>query len=671
MEIPFIKDLLIIFGLALAVVLVSRRVKAPVVVGLLLTGVIAGPHGLGAIEAKHEVEVLAEIGVVLLLFTIGIEFSLARLMRIKATVLIGGGLQVAATLAAGAAITMLTGRAWNQAIFFGCLLALSSTAIVLKLVQERAEVDSPHGGFIVGALIFQDVAVVPMMLLIPILSGQGGADGTRIAITLGKALLVVGAALFLARTLVPRVLYQAARLQDSQLFMLAVVSIGLGVAWLTSAAGLSLALGAFLAGLIISESEYQIKVLADVLPLRDVFTSLFFVSVGMLLDIGFFLTHPALIVLLALGVHFLKTLLAGSSAAILGLPFRLALLGGLAVSQVGEFSFILARAGVDQGLMDAPAYQFFLGVSVLTMIATPFIISSSERVSNLANRLPMPAFLRDGRHRAELRGDEVKLEDHLVIVGFGPNGRNLARAAEASRIPFAVIELNPSTVRRERERGTPIYYGDAAQEHTLEHARVVKARVLVVAVPDPAATRRVVHIARKMNPRLFIIARTAYIREVDPLYELGASEVIPAELETSVEIFTRVLARYLVPADEIKRYTSELRSGGYGMFRSPSREKAAVCDLRALIPDLEVAALKIEPGSEAAGKSPADLSLRKVHGVTLLAIRRGQSMIQDPGAFDPMQAEDIAILTGPPDKMARAAELFAAKSIIDNHDRME
>lgn len=658
MEIPILRELIVIFGLAVVVVFVCHRLGIPTVVGLLLTGVLAGPHGLGLIGAAHEVEVMAEIGVVLLLFTIGIEFSLETLLKIKTIAVLGGSLQVAATVAAGTAVSAVTGRPLSQGVFFGFLLALSSTAIVLKILQERAEVDSPHGRTVVGMLIFQDIVVVPMMLLTPLLVGGGERPWLDLGILLVKGAAVILLALFLARWLVPRLLFQAARLRDRELFILAVIFIGLAVAWLTSAAGLSLALGAFLAGLIISESEYSLKALGDILPFRDIFTSLFFVSIGMLLDIRFFLTHPLAIMLLGLAVVMVKSVLAGSSTLALGMPLRTAMLAGLAISQVGEFSFILSRVGIENSLMSAGEYQLFLGVSILTMISTPFIIFSGPRAADLILVMPLPERLKRGYLPSEPGGREAELADHLVIVGFGPGGRNLARAASLSSIPYIVIELNPETVRRERAEGQPIFFGDATQQAALEHAGIKRARILVVAIPDPVATRRVIEICRRLNSGLHIIARTPFITEMEPLYELGANDVIPAEFETSVEIFTRVLAKYLVPREEIEKFILEVRAAGYEMFRSVSGGQAEVCDLRYHIPDLEISALRVHGSSPVAGKTLAGLELRSAYGVTLLAIRRSGRMITNPGASQDLLEGDVAVILGRPEDLARAAALF-------------
>jgi len=659
MEIPLLKDLVVIFGLALVVVFVCHRLKIPTIVGLLLTGAIAGPHGLSVVAEVHDVEVMAEIGVALLLFTIGIEFSLAGLARSKTAVFVGGGLQVGVTMLIGAGIAVAFSHPPGTAMFYGFLLALSSTAIVLKVLQERAEVDAPHGRSVLGALIFQDIVAVPMMLMIPAFAGSGGGALAELSLLLIKAAVVVGLTFILARWLIPRLLYQAARLKDREMFLLAVIVIGLGIAWLTSLAGLSLALGAFLAGLIISESEYSRQALGDIMPFRDVFTSLFFISVGMLLDVGTLGAMAGPVALALLAVILIKSLIGTAAALGFGMPLRVAAITGLSIAQIGEFSFILALVGKDAGLIGDSDYQLFLAVAVSSMIAAPFLIRASGPVADFLLKLPLPAPIKNGFRPPPEHLDE-RYKDHLVIVGFGPGGRSLAMAAKTASIPYVVIEMNAETVRKERELGEPIFFGDAAHAEVLSAAAVETARVLVVAIPDPSATRRVVELARGMTPSLHIIARTPFIKETDPLFELGASEVIPAELETSIEIFTRVLNRYLTPRSEIERFIDTVRADHYDMFRSDSVDPSKFCDLPSYMPGIEVFSLQVEAGSEADGKTLADLELRKKLGATVMAIRRGNEVISNPEGSARLSAGDVVALMGGPESVPSTRDVFTA-----------
>jgi CPA2 family monovalent cation:H+ antiporter-2 len=657
MEIPLLNDIIIIFGLSIVVLFICHRFRVPTIVGFLLTGILAGPHGLRLIEAVHEVEILAEVGVVLLLFTIGIEFSLKNLLRIKKSVLLGGSLQVLLTILAAFVIVRYFGQGLGEAVFIGFLVALSSTAIVLKLVQERAEVDSPHGRTSLAILIFQDVIIVPMILFTPLLAGTAGNVTESLLVLAAKGIGIILLVLVCTRWVVPQVLYQITRTRNSELFLLSVIVIGLGVAWLTFQAGLSLALGAFLAGLIISESEYSHQALGSILPFRDVFTSFFFVSIGMLLDIGFLFQQPGLILLVASAVLVLKAIIAGSVTILLGFPLRTGILVGLALSQVGEFSFILSKTGLAHGFLAGDVYQVFLSVTVLTIAATPFIIALAPRMADVVLRLPLPSRIKSGLYPVR-EVEKIGKQDHLVIIGYGVNGRNLVRAAKAGGIPYVIIEMNPEVVRYEKEKGESIYYGDATQEAVLKHADIENARIVVVAINDPAATRRITESVRKLNAKVHLIVRTRYLQEIEPLYELGADEVIPEEFETSVEIFTRVLMKYLIPRDEIERFVAEVRSDAYEMFRSLPERSASFSDLKLHLPDIEISTFRVSEKSPVVGHSLARIELRKKYGVTLLAIRRNSEVLSNPGGNIKLCANDILFLLGPPDRIAAAMRLF-------------
>ncbi len=661
MEIVLLKDIVIIFALSIVVIFICHRIRVPVIVGFLLTGILAGPHGLGLVKAVHEVEILAEVGVMLLLFTIGIEFALERLLQIKKTVLIGGSLQVLLTFLATFVIARQIGQPFGESIFIGFLVALSSTAIVLKLIQERAEVDSPHGRTTLGILIFQDVIIVPMILITPLLAGATGNLAKTLLVLLAKGIGIILLVMVSARWIVPQVLYQVARTRNRELFLLSVVVICLAVAWITSSMGLSLALGAFLAGLIISESEYSHQALGNIIPFRDVFTSFFFVSIGMLLDVGFLFQRPGFIVLIALCVLVLKAIIAGSVTILLGFPLRTGILVGLALSQVGEFSFILSRTGIEYDLLAGNIYQVFLAVSVLSMAATPFIITLAPRLADIILRLPVPKKLISGFYPvAEMKVEGKK--DHLVIIGFGVNGRNVARAARVASIPYVIIEMNPETVRSEQAQGEPIYYGDATHEAVLQHANIKDARIVVAAINDPTATRRITEIVRRLNFKVHLIVRTRYLQEMKPLYELGADEVIPEEFETSVEIFTRVLAKYLIPRDEIERFVAEVRSHGYEMFRSLSKASASISDLKLQLHDVDISTFRIAQGSPLIGKTLAQMELRRRYGVSVVAIRRDSQILSNLGADTLLHSNDVLFVLGSSEKISEAINTFSSSN---------
>lgn len=564
MEIPLLGDIFKLFALSIGVLFVCSRFKIPSIVGFLATGIVAGPHGAGFVEHSHAVEVMAEVGVVLLLFTIGMEFSIEQLLRIKKAVLLGGALQVAFTFAATVALAIVLGLSVAQGIFVGFILALSSTAIALKLIQQRGEMEAPHGKAALGILIFQDIAVVPMMLMIPLLGGASG-NLSESLLGLGKGFLIVGLVFVAARWLVPKILYRIAKTRDREFFLLSIVAICLSVAWATNQVGLSLSLGAFLAGLIISESEYSHQAIGHILPFKDVFVTIFFVSIGMLLDLHVIWGNPIWVVGLTLGVLLLKTLVGGFATLFLGYPLRTMALTGLALSQVGEFSFVLAKSGLDVGLMTAEHYQIFLAVSILSMVATPAMLGASPQIVKLLMALPLPEKVKSGFAPPPDRA-VTKNIDHLVIIGYGINGRNLAAAARASGIPYDVVEMSPDVVREEQGRGEPIWYGDASSEAVLEHVNVSHARVIAIAISDPVATRRATQAVRHLNTHARVVVRTRYTKDIKDLYDLGASRVIPEEFETSIQIFSDTLNAFEREPAEIERLVAEARNNNYGLF---------------------------------------------------------------------------------------------------------
>src|SRR5213082_205882 len=450
MQYLLLRDLAIIFAGSLLVAF--HRLKLPALPGFIVAGVLLGPNALGLVSDVHQVESLAEVGVILLLFTIGIEFSLSRLREMGRQVVIGGGAQVLLTVGLGAALAVGLGLAWPVAALAGFLVALSSTAIVLKGLADKGEIDAPHGRLATGVLIFQDLCVVPMMLVLPFLAGAAGGGAAGLAWALAKAGLVVAGVLVLARTVVPRVLSEIVKTRSRELFLIAVILVGTLTALGTAAAGASLALGAFLAGLVISESDYGHQAMAELLPFRDVFISLFFVAVGMLVQVEFLRDHPALALAGVVGVMGGKALLAAGGPLLLGYSGRVALLAGLAVSQIGEFSFVLARQGRGTGLLPEGLYQTFLAVAVLTMLVTPFALQSGPALLDGLERLiPLDRLLPGFRPQALTPVGEP-LTDHVIVAGYGLNGRNLAAALRSIRAPYLIVELNAQTVQQARAR---------------------------------------------------------------------------------------------------------------------------------------------------------------------------------------------------------------------------
>ncbi len=646
-ELVFLKSLVIILGISAVVVFALHRIKIPSIVGFLLAGVLLGPHGLHLIKDAITIQTFAEIGVILLLFTIGLEFSLSRFLKMRLEVFGVGGLYVLTTVA----LTTLISYQWfgienlNMVIFLGFLVALSSTAIVMKLLSDKAELDTPHGRSSVGILIFQDLCVVPFMLFIPVMSGGGGLS--EIMLTFGKALAIITIVLLSAKWIVPNILHQIVRTRSRELFVITILILCFGIAFLTSEFGLSLALGAFLAGLVISESEYAHEATSTILPFRDSFSGLFFISVGMLMDTSFFIDNLQVVLLLFFGIFSLKFLSGFFSMYLLRRPLRTSIHSSMNLAQVGEFSFVLAVAGLSAGLISHEVYQGFLSASVLTMLLTPFIMQISPFISNKLSSHKLLKRLEKITGPSEYEEFPEKRKDHIIIIGYGLNGRNLARVLKEADIPYVVLELNIGTVRDMKQHGEPIYYGDGTKVEMLRKLGINTAKTLVIAISDPSSCRNIVKTARDQNPKLFIIARTRYAAEVDDLLKLGADEVIPEEFETSVEIFSMVLNQYQRPKNEIFNFVDMIREDGYRALRQARTTiRKPLFDKCTVLKDVTVELFTINDNSPVLGKSIEGLRFRPQTGATIIAVERENQMHTSPDPKFSFKAGDIVFITG-------------------------
>jgi CPA2 family monovalent cation:H+ antiporter-2 len=433
--------------------------------------------------------------------------------------------------------------------------------------------NTPHGKVVLSILIFQDIIVVPMMLITPLMAGGDVNIAQEIIVLLLKVTGVIVVLLLLARYLVPFILKRVVMTRSRELFLLTIIVFCFATAWLTASIGLSLALGAFFAGLIISESPYSHQATANILPFREIFLSFFFVSVGMLLDIKFFLDHVYMIHLLALASMVLKFGIASLASMVLRYPLRSSYLSGLALAQVGEFAFLLSIVGLGNNILSQETYQYFLAISIISMGATPVVIHFSGAVADFLVRWPLSQRVLkrlDAYNRARGRGFErfEDYHDHLVIIGCGLNGQNLSKAAKVSKIPYLVAELDPEIFARARAEGEPVIFGDASSPEILKHLHTDTARIIVVAISDIEATRRIVLSVRQLNETAFLIVRTRSIKEIEEIMALGADDVIPEEFETSVKIFTKVLEKYLVPEENISKFAEQVRSDHYEIFRN-------------------------------------------------------------------------------------------------------
>ena len=520
-HIPLLDELAVIAGLGVLVTVLLGRLRLPTVAGLLFAGALLGPNGLGLVRSMAAIEVLAELGVVLLLFTIGLEFSLGRLRDVMRQAALGGAVQVGATAILAAAVALLLDQGVQRAIFYGFVFALSSTAIVLRALTERRETDAPHGRFIVATLIFQDICVVPMVLVVSLL-GAGGDAATAlpsIVLALGKAAAVVIGLILAARVLVPPVLGWVDGARSREVFLLAILAICIGTAWLTSQAGLSLALGAFLGGMALADTVYGHRALGDIMSLRDAFVSIFFVSLGMLFDVLVVLEQPLVVALLVGGFVLAKGLVATLAAFTMRFPARVAWLAGVGLAQFGEFGFVLTKLAQKSGVIDDAAAKPLLAAGIVSMFLTPVLVRAAPHFT-AGERLLAPLERIIGVRSIDDAdaGSPDGLSGHVVLVGYGVAGRLVARALASCEVPFVVIELNAATVRAAKDMRVPVYYGDATSEEALGHAYLSRARALVLLMNDPAATRRVIDTARRVSQSVPILARARYLLEVEPLW---------------------------------------------------------------------------------------------------------------------------------------------------------
>lgn len=652
----FLAQTLIVLGVSVLVLLLSNRLRLAPVVGLLATGVLIGPSGLALIPEVEVVEVFAEIGVVFLLFSIGLEFSLERLREIRRPFFLGGGLQAATTIALAAGLGLAFGITGRQAIFFGFVIALSSTAVVLKLYGERRELESPQGKVVIGILLFQDFLIVPMIVLTPVLAGAVEASPSAVLIRFGLGVLAVAVVFVVARYLMPKLLYHLVRTRIREVFVLGALLVCLGMAYVTESFGFSLALGGFLAGIIISESHYSHQVVADMSPFRDLFTSIFFVSIGMLFDLTFAVGHLPLVLGLTLLVFLLKVLTGAGATLALLFPPRIVTIVALGLAQIGEFSFVLLNVGRGHGLVEPAAYQALIAVAVLTMLATPALVAVAPKLGialprGLSRRLPEAELPLD-------EGEAAASRRHVIVVGYGLNGRTLAKVLDETGIHYVVIELNGDAVRKGLAAGRPMIFGDSTRLEILEHAGIERAQVVVFAISDLGAVRRSIALARRLNPSVYILVRTRQLSQIQDLIECGADEVIAEEFESAIEIFTRVLARFHVPRNIIRTQTRLLRGEGYQMLRSPALHGEVSAELLRALEAGTTDLFRLDEGSPAAGETLRELELRRRTGATVIAVVRDETPIPNPAPDLTLAVGDTLVLVGSHQQVDHAMSLL-------------
>lgn len=643
-------EAVVLLALAAAALATTERLRLPSIVGFLIVGAVAGPGGLELVEEPERVKSLAELGVVFLLFEIGLELPFERLRTLWRPVLIGGGFQVLITLGVVAWIAHAAGMSGSTSFVLGAAVAMSSTAIVLRLLVDGGQIDAPGGQLAVAILLLQDLAIVPILLLVPLLASEASQLG-ELGFAIGKMLLALGLVGFGFWFLVPRILDRVAQSRSPELFSLLSILIVLGSAWIAEELGLTLAVGAFLAGMAASTSPYTHQLFSEVVPLRGVLLGIFFTAVGMLFEPSQVIEAPgqlvADVVLIMLGKF---VIIVVGATLLLRHSLRVGLEAGLALCQVGEFSFVLLGVAGEAGLITPLLTQRFIAASVMTLLITPFLIRYAPAIAGwVSERLNHP-----GGRLPELTNDPR--EGRVVVIGYGPAGQTLIRLLRSLDLPFVAVDSNPSSAHDAERIGEPIVYGDATRPQVLSHLRVDEARLVAVAISDPLATRRIVSRIRSMAPTTPILARTRYVREVDQLSAAGANVVVAEEFEGSIELVARALETFDIPMGAIARFTEALREEGYGAIRAPA---ALPIDpwVMELLDHTDTEWIEVPFGIEG-HPTLGELDIRAQTGVNVLVVERGASSFANPPPDFGLAGGDRLLVLGGSENLLRLRQLL-------------
>lgn len=563
-----LKDILIIFLISIPLVLICHRLRLPTLLGFLISGALIGPGGIGLIHDKDQVDILAELGVTLLLFSVGLEFSFDAFAKVKRQGILSGILQISLTVLAGLAIGYWQWGSLYKGLFFGCIIALSSTAVVFTSFYSLKMLDSVAGRLTTVILILQDLALIPMLVLLPWLATFSvGVDPLGL---LGwqslKALFLLIGVTLATRYLVEPLLLLITRSKSRELFLITVISLALGMSWLTNALGLSFALGAFLGGIMVGSTEYQYQALSEINPFRFCFNSLFFVSIGMLMNFGFIAEHWTLILLLIVLIPFLKFLITSFSVWVTGIPLRLALFVGIVLAQIGEFSFLLSYVGLRTGAVSPFLYQLIISIAVVAMLITPLMIQWGPRLAEMIAEWPGLRRFASSKPEIECLQQTQHMKDHVIVCGFGPLGQALGTILKKHQVPFLVLELNPETIEKVRQGARNAFYGDGASEEILFHSGIDHARLLAITVPDFLNAAAIIQQARKVNPKIKIITRAKYRNQVEKLYAVGADIVVSEELEGGLEMGRYALKLLDVSKKEVDELLAQCRAFGSADF---------------------------------------------------------------------------------------------------------
>lgn len=564
-------DFITIILVATLVVLLFARFRLSSLIGFLFTGMLIGPTGFALVKLEHELELMAEVGVMLLMFNIGLEFSIERIKQMKFEVLVLGTLQIFITMAGIFLLAIFLSFTPQQAFLLATVISMSSTAIVLKTLQDKQQLRSPSGKIMIGILLFQDICIVPFLIIIPMLGKASQFEVLPIMIKFSYAIGLMVLVFALAKYVLPKIIDVVFSARVNELFMTFSLGLCFGLALLTYKAGFSLAMGSFIAGAILAESIYHYQIESDVKPLKNVFLSIFFISVGMLLNLDFVKQNILSVSVLTLSIIAFKAIIVFSILLVFKQPTNIAFRTGITISQIGEFSFMLLNMAKPTFLISEENYQFFLSATVFSMLVSPFLFYAGEKLATVK------------KFQANGYSEATHVNNEVIIVGFGINGINLSRIFKSLKISYKIIEINPVTVKNYKAKGEAIYFGDSTSIANLTSLGIKNANMMVIAISDSEATYKTLEISRKLNPDLYIIVRSEYISQIEPLYQKGANVVISQEFEASLEITSHVL-KYFGVAEPLVRIKSDIiRKRRYGFFNETNTSDGLkIADLAAI-----------------------------------------------------------------------------------------
>jgi CPA2 family monovalent cation:H+ antiporter-2 len=658
-EHSFILDLTTVLGASALGGYFAKQLRQPALLGYLFSGLVIGPFGLKLLSEVEQIKPLAEIGVAFLLFVLGVEFSLAELKRVKDIALQGSFLQIGLTIAFVALLSSLFGWAETpvQGIFLGAVLSLSSTAVVLKTLTERGEVNTLHGQVMLAILIAQDLALGVMLAILPALNNPANLT-TALGAAILKGVIFVVSAIAFGKWVVPRVIRSVAQTESSELFLLTVIALCLGVALITAHLGLSIAMGAFVAGLMISEIDYADQTLAKILPLRDTFASLFFASIGMLIDPVVLWQNLGIILALVTIVMIGKAAIILPIVLKFGYSFRTAFITGFGLNQIGEFSFVLALVGLEAGFINQKKYLLLLGTTAITLVLTPLWLKWSPVLAEkLVNSSTFSPYLRQFLDTKELLVPET-IQDHVVVAGYGRVGQVLVRMLQNQGHPVLVIDSSEAAIQSLRNQKIPYIFGDADSELVLEKAHLEKAKALAIALPNPASTRILLKRALKMLPNLDIVVRSHDNKEIDLLSQLGAKEVVQPEFEAALEMGAHLLSTLGEPGMNIQSVINSIRTGRYLSVRSERAPIWKPQTLEETAPELKSEWVSLDSHSSLNGQTLAQADIRNLTGVTIMAIQRNGEMLHYPKPQTLLNAGDKLLIAGERSEVAKFQKLF-------------